>query len=93
MKTLKKKWQLILYGCSGLGLNMLNMIIGVHLCNALIRDGFDSDVEFWTFENRTLVVVGLWMVLSWIVKTLDGVVDIPLSAFTDNLRTKWGRPP
>lgn len=91
MKTLKKKWQLILYGCSGLGLNMLNMIIGVHLCNALIRDGFDSDVEFWTFENRTLVVVGLWMVLSWIVKTLDGVVDIPLSAFTDNLRTKWGR--
>lgn len=91
MKQLNKKWQMIIYGCSGLGLNMLNMIIGVHLCNALITDGFDSDIEFWTFENRTLVVVGIWMVLSWIVKMLDGFVDVPLSVFTDNLRTKWGR--
>ena len=82
---------MILYACSGLGLNMLNMIIGVHLCNALISDGFEKNVEFWTLENRTLVVVGLWMVLSWIVKTLDGIIDIPLSSFTDNLRTRWGR--
>lgn len=91
MKILKKRWQLIIYACSGLGLNMINMIMGVHLCNALIRDGFDSDIEFWTYENKTLVVVGLWMALSVIVKTLDGVIDIPFSAFTDNLRTKWGR--
>ena len=91
MKILKKRWQLIVYACSGLGLNMLNMIMGVHLCNALIRDGFDSDIEFWTYENKTLVVVGLWMLLLVVVKALDGVIDIPLSAFTDNLRTKWGR--
>lgn len=91
MKLLKKRWQLIIYACSGLGLNMLNMIMGVHLCNALIRDGFDSDIEFWTYENKTLVVVGLWMLLSVVVKALDGVIDIPLSAFTDNLRTRWGR--
>lgn len=91
MKILKKRWQLIVYACSGLGLNMINMIMGVHLCNALIRDGFDSDIEYWTYENKTLVIVGLWMLLSVIVKALDGVIDIPLSAFTDNLRTKWGR--
>lgn len=91
MKTLDKKWKILLYGCSGIGLNMLNMILGVHLCNGLITNGFDADVEFWTLENRTLVVVGLWMVLSWIIKTLDGVVDIPLSVLTDNLRTRWGR--
>ena len=91
MKLLDKKWKLILYGCSGLGLNMLNMIMGVHLCNALIADGFDHNMEFWTLENRTLVVVSLWMALSWIVKTLDGIVDIPLSAFADNLRTRFGR--
>lgn len=91
LKFLDKKWKMILYACSGLGLNMLNMIMGVHLCNALITDGFDKNVEFWTLQNRTLVVVGLWMVLCFIVKTLDGIIDIPLSAFTDNLRTKWGR--
>ena len=91
MKKLTKRWQMLLYGCSGLGLNMLNIILGTHLCNGLIKDGFDENVEFWTLENRTIVVVGAWMALSLIVKIFDGVVDIPLSTFTDNLRTRWGR--
>ena len=91
MKLLTKKWQMILYGCAGLGLNMLNIILGSHLCNGLIADGFDSNIEFWTYENKTLVVVGLWAILSVLVKIFDGIVDIPLSSFTDNLRTRWGR--
>lgn len=91
MKLLDKRWKIVLYGCAGLGLNMMNMIIGTHLCNALIAGGFDSNAEFWTYQNRTLVVIGLWMILSWVIKAVDGIVDIPLSAFTDNLRTRWGR--
>lgn len=91
MKKIKNKWLLLLYGCSGLGLNMINMIIGVHLCNALLTKGFDSDLAYWTYESKALVVVGLWAVLSVIVKAFDGIVDIPLSSFTDNLRTRWGR--
>ena len=55
MKTLDKKWKIILYGCSGLGLNMINMIMGTHLCNAIIADGFESDVAFWTYSEKTLV--------------------------------------
>jgi len=77
MKTLDKKWKIILYGCSGLGLNMINIIIGTHLCNAIIADGFDSNVEFWTYSEKTLVVVGIWAVLSVIVKAFDGLIDIP----------------
>ena len=91
MKTLDKKWKIILYGCSGLGLNMINMIIGTHLCNAIIADGFDSNIESWTYSQKTLVVVGVWMVLSVLVKAFDGLIDIPFSSFTDNLRTRWGR--
>ena len=91
MKLLTKKWQMVLYGCAGLGLNMLNIILGSHLCNGLIAEGFESNSEFWTYENKTLVAVGLWAILSVIVKIFDGVVDIPLSSFTDNLRTRWGR--
>ncbi len=91
MRKLDKKWKIALYGCSGLGLNMMNIIMGTHLCNALIADGFEANAESWTYNNRTLVVVGIWMVLSAIMKILDGVVDIPLSSFTDNLRTRWGR--
>ena len=91
MKYLDKKWKIILYACSGLGLNMLNIILGSHLCNALLVDGFDKNLDQWTYESKTLVVVGAWMVLSVIVKIFDGLVDIPLANFTDNLRTRWGR--
>ena len=91
MRTLDKKWQLILYGCSGLGLNMLNMIVGSYLCSALLVGGFKADVESWTYLNKDLVIAAIWGVLILLVKTFDGVVDIPLSSFTDNLRTSWGR--
>ena len=91
MKKLTKRWQMVLYGCSGLGLNMINMIIGTHLCNGILANGFDDHIAEWTYESRTLVAVVLWMILSAIVKIFDGIVDIPFSAFTDNLRTRWGR--
>ena len=91
MKTLEKRWQLILFGCAGLGLNMLNMIVGSYLCSALLVGGFKANVESWTYLNRDLVVAGIWGVLIFAVKAFDGIIDIPLSTFTDNLRTRWGR--
>lgn len=91
MKKLDKKWQLILYGCAGLGLNMMNMIVGSYLCSALLVGGFDKNVEHWTYLNRDLVIAGIWATLILVVKIFDGIIDIPLSNFTDNLRTRWGR--
>lgn len=91
MQKLDKRWKIILYGCSGLGVNMLNMIVGSYLCSALLIGGFDKHVENWTYLNRDLVVAGLWATLILVVKVLDGFIDIPLSNFTDNLRTRWGR--
>lgn len=86
-----KKGKLILYACSGLGVNMLNIIVGSYLCSALLVGGFDKNVERWTYLNKDLVVAGLWAVLAFIAKIVDGLIDIPFSHFTDNLRTKWGR--
>jgi len=91
MQKLDKRWKIILYGCSGLGVNMLNMIVGSYLCSALLIGGFDKHVENWTYLNRDLVVAGIWATLILVVKVLDGFIDIPLSNFTDNLRTRWGR--
>lgn len=91
MRILDKKWQIILYGCAGLGLNMLNMIVGSYLCSALLVGGFDAHVESWTYLNKDLVVAGIWGTLIFLVKVFDGIIDIPLSSFTDNLRTRWGR--
>lgn len=91
MKTLTKKWQLILYGCAGLGVNMLNMIVGSYLCSALLVGGFVKNVEHWTYLNKDIVVAGLWAVLILVAKVVDGIIDIPLSSLTDNLKTRWGR--
>ncbi|MBO5670018.1 MAG: MFS transporter, partial [Clostridia bacterium] len=38
-----------------------------------------------------LVSVALWSVLSFFARALDGIIDIPLAHFTDNLKTRWGK--
>jgi len=91
MKKFTKKWQLILYGCSGLGVNMMNLIVGSYLCSALLTGGFEDHIESWTYLNKDLVVAALWGTLVFVAKAIDGIIDIPFSHFTDNLKTKWGR--
>ncbi len=92
MKKLTKRWQIILYGCSGIGINMLNIIVGSYLCSALLIGGFaPEDIGLWTYIDQDLVIAGLWAALAASMKIFDGIIDIPFSAFTDNLRTRWGR--
>ena len=91
MKKIIGKKKLFLYGCSGLGVNMMNIIVGSYLCSALMTGGFVKDIESWTYLNKTLVVAGLWAVLRFIAKAFDGIIDLPLAAFADKLHTKFGR--
>lgn len=91
MKKLTKRSQMLLYGCAGIGVNMLNIIVGSYLCSALLTGGFHEHVENWTYLNKNLVVAGIWGALILIAKIVDGVIDIPMSSLTDNLRSKWGR--
>ena len=94
MNKLTKKSRIILYGCAGLGVNMLNMIVGSYLCSALIV-GIDTwapeDIGLWTYTHRDLGIPALWVVLAAVAKVLDGLIDLPFSHFTDNLRTRFGR--
>jgi Na+/melibiose symporter-like transporter len=91
MKKITSKKGLILYGCAGLGVNMLNMIVGSYLCSALLVGGFEEHIESWTYLNKDLVVAGLWAVLVFLAKALDGIIDLPLATFADKLKTKFGR--
>lgn len=91
MKKIKSRKLLAVYGCSGLGVNMLNMIMGSYLCSALMTGGFVDHIESWTYLNKTLVVAGLWAALRFIAKAFDGLIDLPLAAFADRLHTKFGR--
>ena len=92
MKKITKKPALILYALSGMGVNMLNLMMGSYLCSAIIAGGFSEEAaKFQTFCQKDIVIVSLWSIFGVIAKILDGVIDIPMAAFADNLRTKFGR--
>lgn len=91
MQKITSRKKLAIYGCSGLGVNMLNIIMGSYLCSALMTGGFDAHIESWTYLNKTLVVAGLWAFLRFIAKAFDGLIDLPLATFADKLHVKFGR--
>lgn len=92
MKLLKSKGKMFLYACSAIGVNLLNLMVGSFLCSALLVGGFGADaIANQTFEGRDLVVAGGWAAFVLVAKIIDGVIDIPMATFTDNLRSKWGR--
>ena len=83
MRKLTKRSQMMLYAVSGMGVNMLNLMMGSYLCSALISGGFSAkDVPFQTFAGKDLVIAGLWAVFTLVAKILDGVIDIPMASFT-----------
>lgn len=92
MKKLKKRRQLFLYAASGMGINMLNLMMGSYLCSALLVGGFGKEViPFQTFAQRDLIIPAVWAVFVLAAKIIDGVIDIPMASLTDNLRSRWGR--
>ncbi|MBQ0042997.1 MAG: MFS transporter [Lachnospiraceae bacterium] len=92
MKKLTKKWQLFLYAMSGMGVNMLNLMMGSYLCSALIAGGFsDTTRPFQTYVGSDLVIAALWGVFVFVAKIIDGVIDVPMASITDRFRSKWGR--
>ena len=91
MQKIKGKRKLILYGLSGLGVNMLNIVMGSYLCSALLTGGFDTNIESWTFLNKDLVIAGLWAVLVFGAKALDGIIDLPFATMADKMKSPLGR--
>lgn len=91
MQKITSRKKLTLYGCAGVGVNMLNIIMGSYLCSALLVGGFESKIESWTYLGKDLVVAGLWAVFVFIAKALDGIIDLPFATLADKMKTKLGR--
>lgn len=92
MKVIKGKAKLMLYGFSGFGINLLNLIMGSYLCSALLIGGFNAaDIPFQTFAQKDLVVAAVWAAFVVVAKIIDGVIDIPMASLTDKLKSRWGR--
>ncbi len=90
-QSLNKKWKEFLYAASGFGPNLLNVILGAYLTDALNPSGLSAGVEVWSISGICIITPAIFGVLWMVAKIFDGIVDIPLAHFTDNLRTKWGR--
>ena len=92
MNKLTRKSQQRLYAFAGMGVNMLNLMMGSYLCSALLTGGFGEEaIPFQTFAQKDLVIAAVWSVFVLISKIIDGVIDVPMASFTDQLKTKWGR--
>ena len=92
MRKLRKKSQMVLYALSGMGVNMLNLMFNSYLCSALLIGGFgENAIPYQTFAQKDLIVAGVWAVFALVAKLIDGIIDIPMAAFSDGLKTRWGR--
>ena len=92
MRKLTKKGQMLVYAAGGMGVNLLNTIMGSYLCSALLIGAFaEKDIPFQTYAQKDLVIPAVWAVFALAAKIIDGVIDIPMAALTDNLRSRWGR--
>ena len=92
MQKITSRKKLLLFGCAGLGVNMLNLIVGSYLCSALLIGGFaEEDIGRWTYSNQNLVIAAVWAAMVLASKIIDGLIDLPLASVTDRLKTRWGR--
>ena len=91
MISLDKKWKEFLYGACPFGPNVLFVLLGAYFTDAMNPAGLTANIGTWSLTGYTLVMPALFGVFWMIAKIFDGLVDIPLASFTDNLRTRWGR--
>ncbi len=91
MNSLDKKWKEFLYAMCGFGPNLLMVLLGAYFTDAINPAGLNANIDTWSISGFCLVSPAVFGVLWMVAKVFDGLVDIPLASFTDNLRTPWGR--
>lgn len=91
MHTLDKKWKEFLFAANSFGPNLLFVLIGAYLTDAMNPIGLTANIGAWSVKGYCLVVPVMFGVTWALAKLFDGLVDIPLAHLTDNIRTRWGR--
>lgn len=89
-KMLDKTWKEILFAASGFGPNLMMILMGAFYSDA-VNPGALHNNELQTITGACLVTPALFAILMSLAKAFDGIVDVPLAALTDNLKTKWGK--
>jgi len=81
-----KRWQEPIYALGGFGPGFMYQIVMTYLLY-YYRPAF-SRVEMGAI---VLAPAGAYAFGMLIARILDGVVDIPIATWTDNLKSRWGR--
>ncbi len=89
-KTLDKTWKEILFAMSGLGPNLLMVLMGAYFSDAINPAALPTG-SLQAISTTCYIMPLVFPILWFLAKAFDGLIDIPLAAVTDNLKTKWGR--
>lgn len=91
MHSLDKRWKEFLFAFNSFGPNLLFVLIGAYLTDAVNPIGLTASKENWSLSGYCLVLPFMFGITWAIAKVIDGVVDVPLAHLTDSIRTRWGR--
>lgn len=94
-KTLDKTWKELLFAMSGLGPNLLMVLMGAFFTDAVNPAALDlaanAGKAVQTITGTCLIAPAIFPILWFVGKVFDGVIDVPLASLTDSLDSKWGR--
>ncbi len=85
MKTIKK-WQEPFYAIGGFGPGFMYQLVLTYLLYYYRPAQAKIEAGALVFAPAVAYAAGML-----VARILDGVVDIPIAAWTDNLKSKWGR--
>ena len=88
--SLNKRWKEVLFAATGFGPNLLMVLMMAYFTDAVDPVGLVSDIGFWSY-GQTIILASIFGVLWTIGRIFDGVIDVPLASFTDNLKNKTGK--
>ncbi len=85
MKTIKK-WQEPIYGIGGFGPGFMYQVVLTYLLYFYRPAQARIEAGALVFAPAAAYALGMF-----IARVLDGVVDLPIASWTDNLKSRWGR--
>ena len=88
--TLNNTWKELLFSASGLGPNLLMVLMGAYFTDAVNPAALKAG-DLQAIGTACYIMPLLFPILWALAKIFDGLIDIPLAALTDGLKTKWGR--
>ena len=99
--SLNKRWKEVIFAASGLGPNLLMVLMMAYFTDAVSPAAIESGIGFWSFTGlstasvvydvKIILGVSVFSILWFIGRCFDGIIDVPLAALTDSIKSKRGK--